>query len=322
MKSNHAIRGAAGGVGSSPSRQLAVAGRPSSPQPGRSLSPRQLGLALGVSESTVKRWIDAGRLPAQVTSGGHRRVALLPALRFIRRAHRDLADPALLGLTDPTSPAITEPGALAGRIFEHLSGGRRDELQRDLLAVLATGILEPAELFDGPVRAALRRIGELWRGSHQGIYVEHRATQVLLSVLDDLSALVEPPDDAPTAVGGSLSGDPSSIPSRMAAIVLRQQGLRAVDLGASLPAAALLEAADELRARLVWLSVSYVDDARRQAEDVERLITGLAARGVACVLGGREIDRLALDSRGRARVGRSMSDLATIGARIVRREAE
>ena len=40
--------------------------------------------ALGVSESSVKRWVDGGDLVAQRTAGGHRRIARGEALRFAR----------------------------------------------------------------------------------------------------------------------------------------------------------------------------------------------------------------------------------------------
>ena len=48
------------------------------------LTPHDLAEALGVSESSLKRWIDAGRIRASRTEGGHRRVALDDALAFIQ----------------------------------------------------------------------------------------------------------------------------------------------------------------------------------------------------------------------------------------------
>ena len=48
------------------------------------LSPKELAHALGVSESSIKRWIDDGRLDCTRTPGGHRRVTIQNALKFIR----------------------------------------------------------------------------------------------------------------------------------------------------------------------------------------------------------------------------------------------
>jgi len=279
------------------------------------LSPRELGRALGVSESSVKRWIDDGRVPARRTSGGHRRIELLPALRFIRGSGRAVADPGALGI--PAGP-LSDPGVLEERIFEHLTRGRRSELQRDLLVVLGLGAVGPADLFDGPLRSAMSRIGELWRGDHRGIFVEHRATQIVLRGLDGVRALYETPEEGPGAVGGSISGDPGLLPTRMAATVLCWRGYDAVDLGADTPPEALLEAVDQLGARLVWLSVGHAPDTRRLIGDVERLLDGLGERGTPCVLGGREIRRLPPSVGKQAYIGQGMRDLARFAGRFLR----
>ena len=61
------------------------------------LGPRQLGQALGVSESSVKRWADQGEIVTHRTSGGHRRIALAEAIRFIRESGLPVVDPGILG---------------------------------------------------------------------------------------------------------------------------------------------------------------------------------------------------------------------------------
>ena len=61
-------------------------------------SPRKIAEALGVGESTVKRWIDAGRLEADRTLGGHRRVALEEVLRFVKEEGTDVVYPQAIGL--------------------------------------------------------------------------------------------------------------------------------------------------------------------------------------------------------------------------------
>ena len=48
----------------------------------RFLSPRQLAVAIGVSESSLKRWADDGRLAVERTAGGHRRIPLPEAVRW------------------------------------------------------------------------------------------------------------------------------------------------------------------------------------------------------------------------------------------------
>jgi len=282
------------------------------PHSKRTLSPRDLGVAIGVSESSVKRWIDAGRLPAKITSGGHRRIELLPALQFLHDTKRQLLDPAVLGLSQSALETVVDLDVYAERLFEQLHAGDQNALEQDLVAVLAIGLLDPAELFDGPLRSALRRIGELWHGDHRGIYVEHRATTALLGALERVHALYDVEGDAPVAVGGSITGDPSLIPTRMVAIVLAHAGFRALDLGANTPRPALVQAAEELNARLVWASASYLNHRDRQNEDMTQLVAELADRSIPCVLGGREIERLELPAEHTAHVLRSMRELRTL----------
>src|SRR5215204_4790927 len=62
------------------------------------LTPKDLADAVGVSESSMRRWIDSGRLKTTRTAGGHRRVEFVEALRFIRETGTPLVRAEILGL--------------------------------------------------------------------------------------------------------------------------------------------------------------------------------------------------------------------------------
>jgi len=282
----------------------------------RTLSPREFALSIGVSESSVKRWIDAGRVPARITTGGHRRIDLVSALRFIRESRSQLIQPELLGFPDLCEGELGDHAALAARIYEHLHAGRGQELSDLVIGALVTRSIQPAELFDGPIRIAMQRIGELWTGGEEGIFIEHRASQLLLGLLDQLDGLYTPPSEDLIAVGGSIGGDPSSLPTRMAATILATEGIYPVNLGSNTPAMAFLDAAEQTGAQLVWISVSYVEDLERQSAELDELIDELARRGLYCILGGREVHRLQLELDGRAQIGDSMYELAKLGRQL------
>jgi len=224
------------------------------------LSPRDLGRALGVSESSVKRWVDSGALTATRTAGGHRRIALAEAVQFIRRSGTPVARPEVLGgARDPDKLVTAGPSAsddVAELLHRELVGDDARAGAGLILSMYLMGWSVPA-IFDGPVRAALARIGERWLHDPMGVVVEHRAIDTCLAALAELRALLPPAEPgAPEALGGAPAGDPYLLPSLMAAIVLLDAGYAPRNLGADTPVEALTRAAAHYQPRLVWLTIS------------------------------------------------------------------
>jgi excisionase family DNA binding protein len=264
------------------------------------LTSRQLADAMGVSESSLKRWADDGRLRAWRTEGGHRRFALRDALQFVRRRRAPLVRPEILGVGAPAGNEGFVTAALAG------DADRAREL---LVARFASGE-SIASLCDGPIKDALARVGELWKHDPAGIYVEHRMTAVCVEVLAALRAMMPAPTGA-LVIGGSAPGDPYAVTSMMCAATLIDVGLRATNLGADTPVDSLLRAAGE-RPALVWLSIMAPPPPVTIAA-VSELAAELARREVPLVIGGRWADTIP----GPARRGASMAELAAIAATVV-----
>jgi len=173
-----------------------------------------------------------------------------------------------------------------------------------------------AALFDGPLAAAISRIGHTWREDPAGIFLEHRATAAARDVLAHLGELVpKPPLGAPVAVGGAIAGDPSQLPSMMAALVLAGEGLRVIDLGPNTPASALLLAAQADSARLAWLSVNHLDKSLDAAAEVAKLTTGLGS--CRLIIGGAMASELDLGRSNSPIRGHTMAELAAFGAGLV-----
>lgn len=85
---------------------------------------------LGVSDDTVRRWVDAGRLPAKADRTGHRVVEGSALARFVRQSARDP------GASAPPLPAASARNQLTGIVTD---------VQRD-------GVMAQVELQCGPFR--------------------------------------------------------------------------------------------------------------------------------------------------------------------------
>ena len=256
----------------------------------RQLSPRELATAIGVSESSLKRWADDGMIAVTRTAGGHRRIARHEALRFIRQTGQQVLRPQVLGFAESqtiplTSDATQDP---AEALYDALlRGSRREALGLVQGWFLAGRAL--AWIFDGPVTTAMERMGQLWRCESDGVLLEHRATDLCIQAVMQLRlALPAEPHGARTAFGAALAGDPYLLPSLMAATMLQEAGLHAVNLGPQTPLPVLGAAALQHRAKLLWLSVSTeaaTESAkaglRRMAEDLEPIGTNLVVGGRA-----------------------------------------
>ena len=143
------------------------------------LSPRELAQVIGVSESSLKRWADAGLLDVSRTAGGHRRIPLPEAVRFIRETRATVVRPDVLGLPDldgsiDFAEEVRDPGE---RLHQFLVDGQA-RAARAMILTLYLGGRTVAEICDEPIRFALGRIGELLHDRHEAIYLEHRATDV------------------------------------------------------------------------------------------------------------------------------------------------
>lgn len=283
------------------------------------LSPKDLARSLGVSESSVKRWVDDGALAAMRTAGGHRRIALAEAVRFVRHAGSPMVRPDLIvgslarAPTVPFGVAATQD--VGERFFALLQDDEAPAARALLLSLYVSG-WPVAAICDGPMRFALAKIGTLWQHGVAGILIEHRATDTCVRALAEMRALFTlPASDAPVALGAAPSGDPYVIPSMMAAAVLADLGYRDRNLGPDAPIAVLAHAADHYRPRILWLAVSVVPEDGRLARAAAELATRLARSGASLVMGGRGVPPMA-DTAGIVSV-HSMAELAAFarGAR-------
>ena len=274
------------------------------------LTPRDLATAIGVSESSLKRWADEGFLQATRTAGGHRRISLSEAVRFIRETRCTVVRPDILGFGDVRFDARLEPGYAGHALLEALERDDQKTARGLLLGEFLSGS-SIAAILDGSLRVALEKIGERWKDAPAGIVLEHRAVDTAVHALSTMrSAIPKPGAGAPCAVGGSPSGDPFVLPSLGAAIVLAEAGYVEMNLGAESPIEAMLAAVDRYRPAIVWRSVTRIVPARAVEEDLLALAERVAPWGGWVVVGGQSCPDPQASIHARVRALASMSDLA------------
>ncbi|GIX02017.1 MAG: DNA-binding protein [Thermogutta sp.] len=254
------------------------------------LTPKQLALAAGVSESTVKRWCDRGLLPVARTPGGHRRIQLHEALRVLKELNLPLRHPEALGL-----PAFSGQGQRVlekakEELLQALITAQADRCRVILHELRCVG-LSFAEIADHVIAPAFEQIGQEWECGKLHIYQERVACCILSEVLAEVaSTLPEETLHQPLAIGATLSQDHYVLASQLVQLVLREKGWRARFLGPNLPAPTLRQAIADWHPRLFWLSISHVTSRQDIIEDCRDLFT--LCRQIDClfVVGGRSID--------------------------------
>jgi excisionase family DNA binding protein len=281
----------------------------------QSLTTCQLAESLGVSESSVKRWIDDGTIAAERTAGGHRRITMAAAVCFIRRHRMRPQRPEAMPLsTAPSLGAVDSEAADA--CYDALLSDDASRARAIIRGRYISGA-DIATIGDGLIRPALERLGELWKSDPQGILVEHRAVDTCIRALGDLLAWLPPhAPGAPVSITAAAPGDPYLLPPLLASMTLNEQGSHARNLGPSTPLETIGLAAERYGAMLCSLSVSTVQDRKLHAEWI-RLVDRLEASRTKLVIGGRCVESLPTEFLARARVCGSMVELGSFSAGVV-----
>lgn len=247
------------------------------------LSPKQVAQAIQVSESSVKRWCDAGDIKTEYTAGGHRRIRASSVIEFVRTHPKvGISDATLLGL--PAFTGIRDAEAGRAALQQSLLLGDR-ERGRAVILDLFMAQIDIVEICDDVIAPVFYEIGRLWECGSAEIYQERRACEHCRAMLQDLYAFTPiAPENAPIAVGGCPAGDQYGVATTMVELMLRFRGWRAVSLGSNLPLETVATAVVRENAELTWLSISHLDDEQQFLTEYQRFVETLAGREL--VIGG------------------------------------
>lgn len=254
----------------------------------KQFTPKQVARAIGVSESSLKRWCDKGLLETEKTAGGHRRLTIDAIVKFVRSTGQQLLRPELIGLVAGGGRKATLDKSTAA-VLASLTTGDDQALRRVVLESYLGGV-SLAEICDRWLAPAFAKIGHGWENGSVAVYQERRAVEICQRLLFELSSLLpQSQRDAPTAIGGTLSGDPYQLATSMVELVLRDAGWQAQSYGVGLPAETLAAAIETTKPRLVWLSVSAFDSHQNLTVGVALIAAAATRGGAALVIGGRAL---------------------------------
>ncbi len=245
--------------------------------------------ALGVSLSTVKRWVDDGVLPAHRTAGGHRKLLRAEVLALARQGElprRDLTGLSVASFGDEPLDLNSLSTALLSAVLR----GDGAEVSALIGRAYHSGIAIEA-LSDQVVAPVMTEVGHDWETARIEVWHEHRGTQLVAAALyelkDELEARAE--RKRPLAIGGTPQGDPYMLATLLAQTVLLDAGWEAVNLGPNTPLASLTSAMRELRPRMVWLSVSHLEKSADFLRVYREFYHSAEQMGVAVAVGGQAL---------------------------------
>ena len=155
-----------------------------------------------------------------------------------------------------------------------------DSLKRAAIALGSQGLLQRV------VAPLAQTIGELWRDGTITAAHEHFASAVIRIFLGHAAKPFAGAEAAPVMVVATPSGQLHELGALLVGAAAANLGWHVTYLGASLPAAEIVGAARQNRARVVALSLVYPEDDSRLEGELTRLRELLPAE-VVVLVGGR-----------------------------------
>ena len=254
------------------------------------LTTRQLARRWHVSEATIKRWADAGRLHPARTLGGHRRFALSEVLRFQNAHGLDVDRTARQSAVLAQARVDTHQGAFdpdpASQFFEAINQGHEAAATATLLGSYLNGV-PLVEILDGTVTNAMHRVGDLWQCGDLTVADEHLATQIATRAIESLrDGMQRGGTDERRALVCAVEDELHEIAVLCVELLLEEMGWDVKNMGANTPFYALNDALKKHRPGLVCISSTANMALSRNAREYEEFRAAARSAGARVVLGG------------------------------------
>jgi methanogenic corrinoid protein MtbC1 len=276
----------------------------------------------GLSQDLLRVWERRYRAVAPTRGPGGQRlysdadIERLTLLHAATRAGRGisrvagLADEALAELVDEDLEASERRAVLPDG-----SGEKRDLVGEALFLARAldaaalddtlrraVAVMGVAAFIESVAAPLLRRVGSEWHAGRLSMAHEHMVSSLLHDIIAERMRAFGRRADAPRMVVATLAGERHAIGAVLAGAAAAVEGWNVLHLGADLPASAIAEAARSADARVVAVSIVYVENRQALLEELQTLRETLPS-AVTLVAGGGGAARIA-------------DELSAIGVRV------
>lgn len=266
------------------------------------LTLHQTAERLNVHYMTAYRWVRRGDLPAYKT-GGRLRVRLADVERFLTERRLDVA-------MSTQSDSHTDWDLHVDRLVTRLLAGDDRSARSEVQKVISDGATA-GNTYVRLITPALHRVGTAWEEGVITVAEEHRASQICVSIVAQLSDMFRrsgPPRG--TAVTLTPPDERHALASAMVADFLRAAGFSVHHLGSGVPADDLAMFLKVVPADLVCFSITQsipTDDYRELMHACRE-----ANSDTAVIFGGQGVDEQAATTVG----GTVLVDMADLAEHI------
>ncbi|MDA1266187.1 MAG: cobalamin-dependent protein [Planctomycetota bacterium] len=202
--------------------------------------------------------------------------------------HFDAALEALAGVIHTGRTNFDGPHSnLVAEVVSDLLAGQAEQCRQRVRAAVEDG--DARTIATGALVPALHEIGHLWHLGEIGAAEEHFATGVIRRAMGQiLEEAPRRPANGKAVMVGAVAGDAHDVAVQLVASFFELDGWRVIDLGADVPVADLVLAAQRFGTDLVVLSATLDVQRRACAEAIQALRTADAALPV--MVGGPAFD--------------------------------
>ena len=192
-------------------------------------TPPQIDKYFTVNESTIKRWIHSGKLPADKTLGGHYRVSKTQMSSFLSKYSEHVSSSyvlkRLLEQKENTNRGWVE-------YYQNLFKNEADKASIVLSLLYMQGH-SIAKIFDEIIIATLKHMGTEWREKNLEINMEHRMSLQVSQHISELGNFLKEikKKKKPVAILSCTPGNNHVLPLLMGDVVLKKYGFKREVLG-------------------------------------------------------------------------------------------